>query len=98
MSKIQIPQKGKMEMQTPYRKCLNATKKEQEIIYSKEFIYRDGDPRHTILSLLVLSDPLRQVGVVGQAIEERRHLGPSVHLFLWCEREKKGEETENAND
>lgn len=34
------------------------------------------------LGLLVLLRPLRQVGVVSQAVEERRHLGSSVHLLL----------------
>lgn len=34
------------------------------------------------LGLLVLLGPLRQVGVVGQAAEQRRHLGPGVHLLL----------------
>lgn len=94
MSKIQIPQKGKMETQTPYRKCLNTTKKEQEIIYSKEFIYRDGDPRHTILSLLVLSDALRQVGVVGQFVEQRGHHGRTVHLFLQADKGMKDIQSE----
>lgn len=38
------------------------------------------------LGLLVLLGALRQVGVVGQAIEQRRHLRSSVHLLLSCER------------
>lgn len=34
------------------------------------------------LCLLVLPGPLGQVGVVGQTVEERRYLRPSVHLLL----------------
>lgn len=41
-----------------------------------------------VLSLLMLLGPLRQVGVVGQATEQGRHLRPRVHLLLLCE--KKG--------
>lgn len=64
-------------------------KKEQEIINSKEFIYHDGDPPHAILSLLVLSDALRQVGVVGQFVEQRGHHGRAVHLFLQVDKGMK---------
>lgn len=35
-----------------------------------------------VLGLLVLLAPLGQVGVVGQAAEERRHHGAGVHLLL----------------
>lgn len=42
------------------------------------------------LGLLVLLSPLRQVGVVGQTIEQRRHLRPSVHLLLSHERKNGG--------
>lgn len=35
-----------------------------------------------VLGLLVLLTPLRQVGVVGQAAEKRRHHGAGVHLLL----------------
>ena len=34
------------------------------------------------LGLLVLLGPLGEVGVVDQATEQRRHLGPGVHLLL----------------
>lgn len=48
------------------------------------------------LGLLVLLSPLRQVGVVGQTIEQRRHLRPSVHLLLSRERKNGGRRrTEN---
>lgn len=38
------------------------------------------------LGLLVLLGPLREVGVVDQAAEQRRHLGPRVHLLLGSQR------------
>lgn len=37
-----------------------------------------------VLGLLVFLGPLRQVGVVGQAIEQGRHLWARVHLLLLC--------------
>lgn len=46
--------------------------------------------------LLVFLGTLRQVGVVGQSVEQRRHLRPSVHLLLWDD--KKGEKRVSGGD
>lgn len=43
-----------------------------------------------VLGLLVLLASLGQVGVVGQAAEERRHHGAGVHLLLHGRKQTRG--------
>lgn len=42
-----------------------------------------------VVCFLVLFDPLGEVGVVSQLVEQRGHHGVAVHLFLWKKTQKK---------